>query len=117
MDMITVARMTKPLLAGLAALALGAALAPSVASASVAPVPRAIATCAEGGRCSVGDAGPGGGKIIYVNHESHISNVFSGDESYLTITTSEPHGLAIGDSISLTGIVPAQLNIAKGDVS
>jgi len=117
MDMITVARMTKPLFAGLTALALGAALAPSVASASVAPVPRAVATCAEGGRCSVGDVGPGGGKIIYVNHESHISNVYSGDESYLTITTSEPHGLAIGDSISLTGIVPAQLNIAKGDVS
>ena len=34
----------------------------SVASASVTPV----ATCAEGGACIVGDTGPGGGKVFYV---------------------------------------------------
>jgi hypothetical protein len=115
--MITVTRMTKPLLAGLAALALGAALTPSVASASVAPTPRAVATCVEGGRCSVGDVGPGGGKIIYVNREIRISNINSALDNYLTIATSAPHNLVTGDSISLTGIIPTQLDIAKGTVS
>jgi hypothetical protein len=43
--------------------------------------------------------------------------VYSGAENYLTITTSEPHGLATDDRISLTGIVPTQLNIAKGAVN
>ena len=115
--MALLARKTTRLLAGVAALALAAALAPSVASASSSPTPRVAPTCAQGGRCNVGDVGPGGGKIIYINHESHISNVYSGSENYLTITTSEPHGLATGDSISLTGIVPTQLNIPKGAVS
>jgi hypothetical protein len=115
--MITVARMTKPLLAGLAALALGAALTPSVASASVAPVPLAVATCAEGGRCSVGDVGPGGGKIIYVNREIRISNINSAIENNLTITTSAPHNLENGDRISITGALPTQLNVASGIVN
>ncbi len=116
MPMITVTRMTKPLLAGLAALALGAALAPSTASASVAPVPRAVATCAEGGRCSVGDVGPGGGKIIYVNREIRILNINSAAENYLTITTSAPHNLVTGDRIYITGAVPADLNVASGTI-
>jgi hypothetical protein len=115
--MALLARTTTRLLAGVAALALAAALAPSVASASVAPTPRAVATCAEGGRCNVGDVGPGGGKIIYVNREIRISNINSADENYLTITTSAPHNLVTGDRIYITGAVPADLNVASGTIN
>ena len=74
-------------------------------------------TCAEGGRCIVGDVGPGGGKIIYVNREIRISNIDSSLENYLTITTSAAHNLVTGDRISISGVVPAQLNIVSGNVT
>jgi len=73
-------------------------------------------SCAEGGRCIVGDFGPGGGKIIYVNREIRISNINSTIENNLTITTSAPHNLENGDRISITGALPTQLNVASGTV-
>ena len=112
--MALLARTTTRLLAGVAALALAAALAPSVASASSSPTPRVAPTCAQGGRCNVGDVGPGGGKIIYVNREIRISNINSAAENYLTITTSAPHNLVAGDRIYIAGAVPANLNVASG---
>ena len=112
MSMITVTRMSKPLLAGLAALALGAALAPSVASASATPTPRVAPTCAQGGRCNVGDVGPGGGKIIYVNREIRISNIAVNNADYAIVTSVAPHKLFPGDRIEITGAIPTQFNVS-----
>jgi len=109
--MITVTRMAKPLLAGLAALALGAALTPSVATASAAPTPRVARSCAEGGRCIVGDFGPGGGKIIAVNQSLRITDIDSRTPGALFVTTATPHGLQPNDKFSISGVTPAALNV------
>ena len=108
--MALLARKTTRLLAGVAALALAAALAPSVASASAAPTPRVAPTCAEGGRCIVGDVGPGGGKIIYVNRDIRISNIAVNDANFFTVTSVAPHKLFPGDRIDITGVIPTQFN-------
>ncbi|MCX6420902.1 MAG: hypothetical protein NT180_00830 [Actinobacteria bacterium] len=109
------APMRNRLLACVAALALGAALAPSVASASVAPTPRVAPACAEGGRCRVGDVGPGGGKIIAVNQSLRITAMNSATPGALFVTTATPHGLQSNDKFSISGVTPAALNVT--DVS
>ncbi|MCX6420901.1 MAG: hypothetical protein NT180_00825 [Actinobacteria bacterium] len=110
--MALLARTTTRLLAGVAALALAAALAPSVASASSSPTPRVAPTCAQGGRCIVGDVGPGGGKIIYVNREIRISNIAVNDADYAIVTSVSPHKLFPGDRIDITGAIPTGLNVS-----
>lgn len=100
-----------------ASLVVGASLVPVAANAAPEYSPRVAPTCAQGGRCVVGDVGPGGGTIIYVNREIPISNIISTDADYITVTTASPQSLVVGDRISIAGVVPTQLNVSTGVVN
>ena len=93
-------------------------VAPSITSATAAP-----RTCAQGGACQIGEIGPGGGKIVYINRDVPISNAFvtivddADERKTVTFTTRIPHGLTPGVTLTVSGIVgTGNLNVTNKEV-